>query len=62
MQNASNYWRLQPEIDVFGDDKAAMKTALLASGSLTDLLDTDGQAWLGTYNRGLMSDDAGTTT
>ncbi|KAK7416146.1 hypothetical protein QQZ08_012104 [Neonectria magnoliae] len=54
MQNAANYWRLNEEVNLFGNDKDAMKTALPASGSLTDQLDSEGQAWLGTYDRGLM--------
>lgn len=51
MQNASTWNRLQPEIDVFGDEKAAVVSALPKNGSLTTNLSTSDQNWLGKYNR-----------
>ncbi|KAG9254830.1 uncharacterized protein F5Z01DRAFT_673975 [Emericellopsis atlantica] len=54
MQNAANYWRRKEETDLFGNDQAAMKTALPTSGSLTNNLNSEGQKWLGIYDRGLM--------
>lgn len=52
MQNAAAFWRLQPEIDVFGDEKKKMRDAL--PKSLTDDLYAGGQGFLGMYSRGLI--------
>ena len=52
MQNAAAYWRLKPEIGVFGDEKKPMRDAL--PKSLTDDLYADGQAFLGIYSRAMI--------
>lgn len=53
MQNSARYWRAQPEVDVFGDEKSAVIGTGIPD-TLTANIDSSNVPFLGSYSRAMI--------